>query len=44
MVLVYEYDFITGVIKLWYAHSIYICQADQRPIWFNILMQSIRFM
>ena len=36
MLLEYEYDFITDVIKLWHAPSIYICWADKQSIWFNI--------
>ena len=41
MSLNYEYDFITEVIKLWHAPSIYVCWADH---FFYYLFQDVSFL
>ena len=41
MLLNYEYDFITDVIKLWHAPSIYTCWADH---FFYDLFQNVSFL
>ena len=41
MLLEYEYDFLTDVIKLWHAPSMYICWADH---FFYDFFQNVSFL